>query len=468
MNDEKKQPIRPLGHGKPVTRRELISQGVISGGAMVLTPSFLGAIYSQTAEGQESIAGSCPQDPPNSNADPAAIVIELSGGGNIAGANVFVGGPGGQGERLQSYASLGGGPATPTTPQYGLVWNSTSRMLQGINSIITDQVIKDKVKGILYCTISNDDLQTNLYLPTHHLVHAGAFGNIAKLVGKFGNESGTRTVTGFKSPGLTAVSINSPNDVRSIVERHKISLTLSDAAMSRILETSKNMGIDSLCKISRRSLSEQMAAICGCRYEKSYQLATKFSADALDPTKDAEINRIYGTANATDEACISKVVIDGNAGVGVILKDGYDYHDGTRTTGDAKDFEAGVTTGRILAYAASKGRAVSIMIVTDGGVSSNASGAWVADSGVRGAALQFSYHPNGVQTLGSPQIGAYKNDETVNAAMNAVSNSPSNLALAFTANYLALTGKQDDLQKLFPNNPISASLQTYLVYKKSS
>lgn len=465
MND-KKQPLRPLGHGKPVTRRELISQGVISGGAMVLTPSLLGSIYSQTAEGQEFIAASCPKEPDQIGGT-AAIVIELSGGGNIAGANVFVGGPGGQADRLPSYTTLGG-PATPTAPQYGLVWNSTSRMLAGINSVITDQAIKDKVKGILYCSISNDDLETNLYLPAHHLVHAGALGKVAKLVGRFGNKSGTRNVTGFEVPGLTAVSINSPTDVRSIVDRHKISLTLSDAAMSRILQTSKNMGIDSLCKISRRSLSEQMAAICGCRYEKSYQLATQFSADALDPTKDAEISRIYGTASGSNEACISKLVIGGNAGVGVILKDGYDYHDGTRATGDAKDLEAGVTIGRIIAYAASQNRAVSIMIVTDGGVSSNASGAWVADSGVRAAALQISYHPTGIKTLDTdPQVGAYKSDETVNGTINAISNSPSALALAFTANYLAISGEEAKLQTLFGDNAISQNLKEYLVYSKS-
>lgn len=467
MSEKKQLPIRPLGHGKPVTRRELLSQGLIPGGAMIITPSLLGAIYSQTAKGQESIAGTCASD--NSSVQgTAAIVIELVGGGNIAGANVFVGGRGGQRDALGSYATIGG-PATPTAVQYGLLWNSNSQMLAGINSVITDQAIKDKVKGILYCSISNDDLETNLYLPTHHLVHAGAMGKIAKLIGMVGKPGGARSNTGFLEPGLSPVVINSPRDVRSIVDRHKIAQTLSDDALNKIVRTSANMGINSLCKISRRSLSEQMAAICGCRYEKSYQLATEFSADNIDPTKDQNIINIFGARNGSPEACISKLVLGGNAGVGVIIKDGFDYHDSTRTTGDAKDREAGVTIGQIIAYAATQNRPVSIMIITDGGVSSNDSGAWTADSGVRSAALQISYHPTGVKTVAGkdPQIGAYKNGGTVDATVNAISNSPPSLALAFTANYLALSGEENKLQTLFGDNTISQKLQEYLVYKKS-
>jgi len=471
-NETKNTPMRPLGHGKPVTRRELISQGLISGGAMVLTPSLLGAIYSQSAQGQEAIAGACPTDD-GPVGGTAAIVIELVGGGNIAGANVFVGKRGGQADRLDSYQSLGG-PATPTAMQYGLLWNTSSQMLAGINSVLDPREtpqnqVKAKVKGILYCSISNDDLETNLYLPSHHIVHAGAMGKIAKLVGMDGKPGGARSNTGFRVPGLSPVVINSPNDVRSIVDKHKIALTLNEGAMNKILRTSANMGIDSLCKISRRSLSDQMAAICGCRYEKSYKLATEFAADNLDPTKDPNIAAIFGAGTGSADACISKLVLGGNAGVGVILKDEFDYHDGTRTTGNRKDREAGVAIGQIIAYAATQRRAVSIMIITDGGVSSDNAGNWTADSGVRSAALQISYHPDGVKTVvgKDPQIGAYKNDGTVDASINAISNSPPALALAFTANYLALSGEESKLQTLFGDNAISQKLPEYLVYQKS-
>lgn len=87
-NEKKNVPIRPLGHGKPVTRRELISQGLISGGAMVLTPSLLGTIYSQTAQGQEAIAGACPTDD-GPVGGTAAIVIELVGGGQYSRRQCF-------------------------------------------------------------------------------------------------------------------------------------------------------------------------------------------------------------------------------------------------------------------------------------------------------------------------------------------------------------------------------------------
>ena len=51
-----------------------------------------------------------------------------------------------------------------------------------------------------------------------------------------------------------------------------------------------------------------------------------------------------------------KLVVNGFAGAGTIEFGGYDYHDGTRATGEVRDFEAGQAIGAVLEYAA---RAVS-------------------------------------------------------------------------------------------------------------
>ncbi len=463
--------IADSGHGKPVTRRELLGQGLISGSAFVIAPSLLGSIYSQTSMAQDALAKSCPADD-GGNASLGAIVVELAGGANLAGGNVFVGGRGGQSDILPagSYTSLGGAPG-PAVKKYGLLWNPASRFMVGLDTAITDPAVREKVKGILYCSTSENDTNNNSYIPTHQLVHAGAMGEVAKLVGTAGGLNGARSnkTTPFIEPGLTAVAISRSTDAISLVAKSDLAQTLGDESINKIIKATSLMGSDALCNISRRSLSEQMAAVCGCRYDKSFSLATKFGVDSIDPVKDAGITAVYGAQANGSEATISKLVVSGLAGVGVIVKGGYDYHGNARTVTDTRDQDAGLTVGRIIAYAARQNRPVTVIVVTDGGVSSNAAGMWSSDSSQRSAALQFSFHPNGTQVQASkdPQIGAYKADGTADKTVNAIGDNTTNLALAFTANYLALKGDEKRLATLFGANPISQKLEEYLVFSKS-
>jgi hypothetical protein len=461
------------GHGKPVTRREALGLGLISGGAYVIAPSVLGSLYAQTSMAQDALGVACPAEGGGAGGI-GAIVLELAGGSNLAGYNVFVGGLGGQRDVLPDYRTIGGTAVTPTaTPQYGLYWNQNSQILAGMNARITDQAVKDKVKGILFCATSGDDTANNMYIPTHHLVKAGAAGEVAKLIGTAGKITGARSQVDPKAieAGLSAIAISKPADAVSLVAKNAIAAQIGDEALTKILKTTANMGTEALCNVSRRSLSEQMALICGCRYDKSYELATKFTADVMDPTKDPMITTAFGpgAANATDVATIAKVVVTGLAGVGVVVKGGYDYHGQGKATQDTKDRAVGDAIGGIIAYAALKNRPVTIIVVTDGGVSSDASGAFQGDSGQRSSALQFSFHPNGTQVRAGkdPQVGAYKADGTIDRTVNAISDSSPNLALAFTANFLALKGEESKLAKIFGDSPISSKLEEYVVFAKS-
>jgi len=467
--------IADSGHGKPVTRRELLGQGLISGGAFVIAPSLLGSIYAQSSMAQEAIAKNCPSDDGTKDSL-GAIVVELAGGGNLAGGNVWVGGRGGQKDRLPpgSYKSISiGTEPMNLVNRYGLDWNpgsATAGFLKGMDDGIKDAAVREKVKGILYCSTSENDTNNNSYIPTHQLVHAGAMGELAKLVGTGGGLNGARSnkTTPFIEPGLTAVAINRASDATALVAKSDLARTLGEASVNKIMKATALMGNEALCNLSRRSLSEQMAAVCGCRYDKSLSLATKFGVDGVDPGQDQGITSAYTDQARGAEATIAKLVVNGLAGVGVIVKGGYDYHGRTKAQTDAMDLAAGLTVGRIIAYAASQNRPVTIMVVTDGGVSANTTG-WAGDSSGRSAALQFSFHPNGVQVQAGkdPQIGAYKQDGTVDKAVNAIGDNTTNLALAFTANYLALKGDEKRLTTLFGANPISQKLEEYLVFSKS-
>ena len=61
-------------------------------------------------------------------------------------------------------------------------------------------------------------------------------------------------------------------------------------------------------------------------------------------------------------------LLNGYAGVSSVVKAGFDYHNSTRTTGDAKDFILGSEIGQVLSYAHVLKKPICILLQTDGGI----------------------------------------------------------------------------------------------------
>ena len=66
-----------------------------------------------------------------------------------------------------------------------------------------------------------------------------------------------------------------------------------------------------------------------------------------------------------------KLVINGFAGAGTISLGGFDYHDGTRATGETRNFKAGQMIGAVLEYAQRVGKPLMIYVFSDGSLNSN-------------------------------------------------------------------------------------------------
>jgi len=141
------QPLRLENHGRPVSRRDFLARGLITGAATVVAPAFLGALLNpRTAH-----ALSPDINPLNKcNIQLGAgkvpfICFDLAGGANIAGSNVLVGQQGGQLDLLTTagYSKLGlPGTMTPGSStlnvvdtQLGLAFHSDSAFLRGILSM---------------------------------------------------------------------------------------------------------------------------------------------------------------------------------------------------------------------------------------------------------------------------------------------------------------------------------------------
>ena len=95
------QTLDPLEfqHGTQRSRRDLLGQGIISLGASLAAPSLL-SLVSKNAYAQSD--QSCQSSESQESMLPF-LCIDLGGGANLAGANVIVGGPGGQKDFLASW-----------------------------------------------------------------------------------------------------------------------------------------------------------------------------------------------------------------------------------------------------------------------------------------------------------------------------------------------------------------------------
>ena len=138
------EPILHGDHRRPVSRRDFLSAGLVSGAATVMVPTVASLLASRGARADVladlagigsagcGITGGAGKVP--------FIAFDLSGGANIAGSNVLIGKQGGQSDFLTTagYSKLGiPGNMTPNLPtftdtSFGLAFHSDSAFLRGM------------------------------------------------------------------------------------------------------------------------------------------------------------------------------------------------------------------------------------------------------------------------------------------------------------------------------------------------
>ena len=121
------EPLRHPDHPLPVSRRQFIAQGLMSGAATVIAPTALGlfsnprAAEAALSADLEALKQSCGIAVQGAGKIPF-ICVDLAGGANMVGSNVLVGGQGGQLDFLSAagYAKLGlPGDMVPGAPNPG-------------------------------------------------------------------------------------------------------------------------------------------------------------------------------------------------------------------------------------------------------------------------------------------------------------------------------------------------------------
>ena len=510
------EPLRHENHARPRTRRDFIAAGFLSGPALVMAPAWLGALL----KANRANATIPPLDPdiaalvtpatecdvPGSGIGLPFICFDLAGGANLVGSEVIVGQQGGAGVlnpqtnflTTAGYGKLGvPGNQVPsssanTDASLGLLWHADGAIKRGIMSMISPTAAAG-TNGAVICAMSQNDTQSNPHNPMYGIAMAGRKGQLLQLIGTQLSVSGGNSMAPMELivPALQPSTISRPSDAVSLVPMPPGGGTQDPLAVSVLESQTRISGGTGLYSggsggegafggglgapvqlladpVNDAALKNQVR----CAYVKSANTANQFGdPSALDPTKDSFITSIATSfgANAfmdsdfAKTATIMKLVMNGLAGAGTITMGGYDYHDGTRATGETRNFKAGQMIGAVLQYASLLGRPVMIYVFSDGSLNSNSmvdssvAGrgklGWQGDNSSVASTFFLAYSPKGRPALrgaaGAQQIGAFTADGSVVSTSSPAANSVDSLVQVLLLNYMGLSGSDPNFASVF-------------------
>ncbi|MEP7246893.1 MAG: hypothetical protein ABI885_24865 [Gammaproteobacteria bacterium] len=454
------EPIRHRdNHKPPVTRRDFIAAGMISGPATIAATGLLGLLANPRfahATGLLSdklvdIREACSTSPSGASGTRKIpfICFDLAGGANLTGSEVLIGQKGGQLDFLSTagYGKLGlPGDMTPNSPNaasptnnfintaFGLAFHSDAAIVRGMLER-TSPTTQAGTNGAAIAARSENDTGNNPHNPMAGIAHAGASGTLLQLVGSQSSDSGGNSMSPLAMLALPDVErptkVSQASDVTGLVDTGDLAVLLPQKDAVSVLESMATLSggkldpvnVDANSRLGRIDMGTrngQIQSTVRCAYVKTADLADRFGDPAsLNPDKDPDVvdqsgargAGIFGQAEYQADgefrktAAVMKMVVDGYAGAGCITLGGYDYHDSTRASGEMRNFRAGRCIGAVLEYAARKATPVMIYVFSDGSLSSssmvdntvNGRGklAWQGDNQATASSFFLVFNPGG-------------------------------------------------------------------------
>jgi len=489
------EPLRHTDHSRPRTRREFVAQSFMTGAATVIGPSLLGALAPRDARAQLAPDIQALLQPCGITTGAGTIpfiCFDLAGGGNIAGSNVLVGGPGGQLDFLSvaGYNKLGlPGTMVPNSSaagsfvdaSFGLRYHSDSAHLRGMKLRASAKAMAGTT-GTVIPALSQNDTNTNPHNPMYAIYQYGARGALLNLIGSANSISGGNSMA---PPSMVIAAaqpskISSPADTAGLVSTGQLGTLLPNASdVTNVMESMKRISDAKYATVQAytdptlnataigapaTATAPAVPGIQACGFTKAAYVVNKYNnPGSVNPALDPNIvgaSGIFTTAefqansDYQKTASVMKLVIDGNAAAGTIEMDGFDYHTGDRATGETRDLNLGNCIGAVLEYAARVSKPVMIYVFSDGSLASNGmidnsvagrgKGVWTADNQSVAATYFLVYNPNGKAVSAqssaemSLQIGSFNPDGSINTTGSPAGNNVFNLVQMVVLNYIAL------------------------------
>ncbi len=500
-------PLFHPDHPRPVTRRDFVRQGLLSGLGMVTGPSLFG-LFANPRQARaalssdlQTLKSSCGIDTLGGGKVPF-ICFDLAGGGNIAGSNVLTGLQGGQFDFLTTagYNRLGlpgdmvppilnptSGLSDYVNTELGLAFHSDSAFLRGILEKVSPGN-RANVNGVVIPARSENDTSNNPHNPMYAINRCGADGELLTLIGSRSSDSGGNSVAPADQidPAVRPTKVDRPSDTTGLVDTGKLVGLLDQADAVAVMEAIQRISDMKLDSVNTGITTDAVVKeLVRCGYVKSADLVDRYGDPAaLDVTADPDIiGPIFSQAEFDSEgefqktASIMKLVVNGYAGAGTVTMGGFDYHTGDRSTGELRDLRAGRCMGACIEYAARLGMPLMLYVFSDGSLTSSGAvdnsadgrgkGVWTGDNQSTAASFFLVYNPSGPATLtgGSldeqlrhQQIGYFTADGAVDNGSSPAANNVNQLVLTVALNYLALHGEQGQFSTLFGSSLGNAAM----------
>jgi len=227
------EPFKHENHPRPVTRRQLLGAGFLSGGAMVMAPAWLGALLrsggadAAALTSLQQLQTECAlQPPPNGGGALGTtgpvpfITIDLAGGANLMGSEAIAGMAGSPTNFISTagFAKLGvPGSMVPTSTAFidmslGLPFHADSAILRGMKLKASATALA-KVNGVVIPAISQNDTNSNplnaMYLVAKAVNQLAAPGQLAPAFGQYATLVGTNATTSGGNSAAPAAYVDS-------------------------------------------------------------------------------------------------------------------------------------------------------------------------------------------------------------------------------------------------------------------
>jgi hypothetical protein len=510
-------PLFHQNHGRPVTRRDFLSQGFIAGAGLTVggslfslfaDPRMAQAALSSDLQALASSSG-CPLGTALTGKVPF-ICFDLSGGANMVGSNILVGGQGGyinSAVGIAGYSKMGvpggmvpGGIETApplngpnqdtvtsngdfTDTTLGLPFHSDSAYLRGILDKVDLTLTAPNVNGAIIPARSDNDSANNPHNPMYGIAKTGADGDIVTLIGSRSSESGGNSMApaALLDPEIRPTKVDRPSDVTGLVDTGDLTAVLTDPAdVNAVMESVVRLSDQKAPHINASSVVQDLIR---CGYLNAADIADRFvgkeispdDRNASDPANQIIVNDTTGIFTQAEfdgdrefrkTASVMKMVIDGHAGAGTIQMGGFDYHTGDRATGEVRDLRAGRCIGACLEYARRMSQPLMIYVFSDGSLASNGTidnsvngrgkGVWTGDNSSTAAGFFLVFNPSGRPTqfndasLSSGiQLGWFDQGGSVVTSSSPAANNVNLLVDTVLLNYMALHGEEGNFTNLF-------------------
>jgi hypothetical protein len=450
---------------------------------MVMAPTLMGLLGGSRASAQAAIecgisAGGAGKIP--------FLCFDLAGGASVAGSNVLVGGPGGQLDLLtdEGYLKLGlPADMTPAMPgqvntELGLAFHSDSAFLRGVLSR-TSTATRANVNGTVICARSDNDTGNNPHNPMYGINKAGANGDLVALIGTESSDSGgnSQSPMSMFDPAVRPTKVERPRDATGLVDVGKLTELLDQDDAVAVMSAVERL---SALRVDPLTEEQTVKDLISCTYIQSTDTVQRYGApDLLDPQFDTDIvgaggilsaSELSGNSKLRSTASVMKLVVNGFAGAGTLEFGGYDYHDGTRASGEIRDFEAGEAMGTAIEYAARRGQQLMMYVFSDGSVDSSdgvlddtpegrGKFGWRGDNGSTAATFILVYDPAGRPQLSRPdaaQLGYFRTSGSVETAATRVAENVDLLAESIVLNYMALHDDVGRFSQVLPSHGLGA------------